>query len=207
MIEGDAGAFMLAFHDLRLVFPLRGDPHELQQVGLAYFKAMRRFPLSAVMAGSEVWLANGKRFPKPAEWIESIPPRPKAASLVPLLELEAVAYQRAETLGYEDEPCHCDDCRAAGVDHRFLRFVPDLDDDDRDVKGLIGDRVVTRGHWAHGIELARWYTAREAFWNRCDALGLRTTAETRHEVRPSFEQIIERIFEPKPKPNSEASGE
>lgn len=205
MIEADTFAFMADFNDLRRVFPLRGEPYEIQQVGIAYFKAMRRFPLSAVSAGKDAWLVHGKRFPKPAEWIESIPPKPKSATIPALTELERVEYQRAETLGYEHDPCTCQACQAAGVTHRFLRFVPDVDADHRDVKGTIGDRVVTRGHWAHGDELKRWYAAREAFFATCDRLGLRTTLEQRQANRPSFEQMIERIFEKKPKPPDEAT--
>lgn len=204
MTEGDTFPFLSVFHDVRRIFPLRGDAHELQQVGLAYFKAMRRFPLSAVIAGADVWLARGKRFPRPAEWIESIPSRPKSATIEPLLELERVEYQRAETLGYEDDPCRCDACREAGVDHRFLRFVPELDENDRDIRGLIGDRVVTRGHWAHGHELKRWYAARDGFWATCDRLGLRSTPEKAKEARPSFEQLIDRIFQKRQKPEASA---
>lgn len=207
MIEADAFAFLAEFHDLRRVFPLRGDAHELQQVGLAYFKAMRRFPLSAVSSGKDAWIAHGTKFPKPAEWIESIPRRTAVSSVPVLLDDERLAYARAETLGFEDEPCKCEACRAAGVDHRFLRFVPDLDDDDRDVKAQIGDRLVTRGHWAHGHELARWYRARDGFYERCDALGLRTKPEQANKARPSLQQMIERIFEKRRKPKPEPEPE
>lgn len=209
MIESDAFAFLAEFHDLRRVFPLRGDPHELQQVGLAYFKAMRRFPLSAVSSGKDAWLAHGTKFPKPAEWIESIPRR-SAVSTVPVFsDEERLAYVRAETLCYEDEPCKCAECRAAGVDHRYLRFVPDFDDDDRDVKARLGDRLVTRGHWAHGQELGRWYRAHDAFHESCEAsLGTRFEKQAAAEGVP-LEKIIERIFEKrrKPKPEPETSGE
>lgn len=209
MIDADSGAFMAEFHDLRRIFPLRGDAHELQQIGLLYFKVLRKFPLSAVAAGKAVWVERGKRFPKPAEWRESIPPRPVAATILPLTGQARLDYLRAETLKYEDDPCRCLLCKAAGVDHRFLRFVPDLDEDDRDVRVQIDDRIVTRGHWAHGEELRRWYAARDAFWATADALGLRTKADKAKAAKVPFEQRIERLFAKRPKPGDppQASGE
>ncbi len=173
MTEAEMFAFVAVFHDLRRVFPLRGDAHDLQQTALSYFTAMRRFPLSAVEAGAEVWLAHGTKFPKPAEWIASVPRKTTTPTVVAFTDAERLEYVRAESLAYEDAPCHCDACRAAGVDHRLARFVPDLDADNRDIRVRDGDRLVTRGHWAHGYELAAYYRARDAFWSLCDSLGLR----------------------------------
>jgi len=56
--------------------------------------------------------------------------------------------------------CECVLCGQAGVTHRPIRYVPD----DDELKAKIGDRVILRGHWAHGQELKRWYAAKEAFW-------------------------------------------
>lgn len=166
MTEAELFPFLAVFRSVLQVFPKRLDEHELSQMGGSYFKAMRRFQLSQVTAGADVWTQRGKFFPKPAEWIDSIP---KATAhrpdVVELTSAEILEYEDAERQHYEGEPCRCLDCRAAGVDHRFLRFVPDFDADGHDVKGKIGDRIVVRGHWIHGSELASFYMNREAFWS------------------------------------------
>lgn len=165
MTDAELFQFLDVFKGVARVFPQRGDEHELKQKSAAYFKAMRRFQLSQVAAGADAWVQRGKYFPKPAEWIDSIP-RPSAtrAEVGELTSGEILEYEEAERRHYEGEPCKCPECRFAGVDHRFLRFVPEVDANGRDVKGKIGDRMVVRGHWAHGTELAGYYRAKEAFW-------------------------------------------
>lgn len=171
MTEAELFAFGAIFQSVQLVFPLRGEEHEIRDVRSSYFKAMRRYDIRAVQAGADVWLQRGKRFPRPAEWIDSIPTRPPASEIQELSSEEIRVYLRAESRGYEDDPCRCHACRLAGVDHRFLRFVPEFDAEDRDAKVRLGDRIVTRGHWAHGDELARWYVAKERFWGQLHALA------------------------------------
>jgi hypothetical protein len=201
MTDAEMFAFMAVFNDLRRVFPLRGDAHEIQQTAAAYFKAMRRFPLDAVAAGAEAWIAHGTKWPKPTEWIASIPRRgPAKPSLVALTAAERDEYARAEALHYDDAPCRCDACREAGVDHRLVRFVPDLDTTGRDCRALDGDRVVTRGHWAHGAELAEYYRARDAFWSLCATLELRTPPVRTPRERLTVLERIAQAFAARPAP-------
>jgi len=165
MTDAEVFQFLDVFKGVARVFPQRGDEHELKQKSGAYFKAMRRFQLNQVAAGADVWMERGKYFPKPSEWIDSIPRqsahRPEVGELT---AAEIVEYEDAERRHYDGEPCRCQACRAAGVDHRLLRFVPEVDANGQDAKGKIGDRIVVRGHWAHGQELAGYYRAKAAFW-------------------------------------------
>ncbi len=200
MTDTDRDAFDDVFLKLRRLFRLLGEAHDIAQVSAAYFKVLKRWPLSAVTAGAEKWIETGKRFPKPAEWIESIPKHRPTSTIPALSADEAIAYVRAERLHYEDEPCTCADCRAAGVTHRFVRFVPEADEHDRDIYAMIGERRVTRGHWAHGDELRRWYAARDAFWDTCRSLGLMTKQTQRATEKLPFEERILKIFEKRPTP-------
>lgn len=162
MTDHDALAFAATFQKLRGFFALRGDREEIQQISALYFKVLSRFPLPAVDAGADAWIEKGARFPKPAEWIKTIP-RGATATLPTMTADEATEHRRAVALHYEDEPCNCVECTAAGVTHRFLRYVPESDADDRDIRRLLDSKPVTVGHWAHGEELQRWYAARDAY--------------------------------------------
>lgn len=167
MTDSELFPFMDAFRGLQRVFPKRLDEHDLQQMGSAYFKALRKFPLGRVQAGADAWVQRGKFFPKPAEWIDAIPQaKPASADIPSMTEAQAEDYRRAERLRYEDAPCGCQACRAAEVHEKPLRFVPTLDANDNTTRMREGERIVTAGHWAHGVELARWYHARADF---CDA--------------------------------------
>jgi hypothetical protein len=163
MHASDDVSFAAVFSKLRGIFPLRGDHAEIRQIAESYFRVLMRFPLKAVEAGADAWIEKGERFPKPAEWLASIPRGPKLADVLPMTEDDAREHQRAADLHYEDEPCPCHLCQKAGVSHRMLRYVPECDRDGRDMRMRIGDRVVVRGHWAHGDELKRWYAARDSF--------------------------------------------
>lgn len=166
MTDVDLFAFMDAFRGLQRVFPKRLDDLQTTQLGQSYFKALRRFPLSQVQAGADAWIQRGKFFPKPAEWMDAIPRARTTQPAIPELSaLEASDYLAAERRRYDGEPCGCPACRSAGVDHRPTRFVPEFDAiTGLDLRARIGERVVVRGHWAHGDELARWYAAKEKFW-------------------------------------------
>lgn len=163
MRDVDLVPFTATFHRLRGVFALRGDHAEIQQIVAVYFKVLRRYPIEAVTAGADLWAEKGTRFPKPVEWITSMPRR-ITAEVLEVSQDEAGEYLRAERLRFEDEPCSCRACLAAGVTHRCLRYVPEQHDLGGDAKGRIGDRVIVRGRWIHGDALARWYVARDAFW-------------------------------------------
>jgi hypothetical protein len=162
MTDHDLGAFTQVFQLLRGTFALRGESAEIHQQIAVYFRILRRYPLSAVEAGAATWMEKGSRFPKPVDWIGAIPRR-ETIALLEMPPEEAREHLHAKSLHYEDAPCHCVLCKGAGVDHRFLRYVPDIDRDGRDARMRLGDTVVTRGHWAHGEELARWYDARDRY--------------------------------------------
>jgi hypothetical protein len=103
-----------------------------------------------------------------------------------MTEAEAREYQRAEALKYEDRPCSCQACKAAGVDWKPLRFVPEFTADgfDRKVRDPFKDRIVTAGHWAHGAELAGYWRARGEFYAKWTALlGKKTIPELSPPVR------------------------
>lgn len=176
MTDSQVPEFMEVLRGVTRVFPIRGDDRDVQQLGAAYFKALRRYPLSMVTAGAEVCIQRGKHFPKPAEWLANIP-RPSASSVpVPVLsEREAQEYHRAERLKYEDAPCGCFDCQHAGVSEKPLRFVPEFtpEDTDRKVRDSLKDRIVTAGHWAHGLELAGYYRSKAKFYTEFKAMVAR----------------------------------
>lgn len=201
MTDSDVFEFNQVFEDVRRVFPLRSDEHETRQLVTSYFKALRRYPLAQVRDGAERAIAAGKRFPKPGEWIDAIPRVGSGAELPALSALETAEYLDAEKRGYEGDPCGCPACKEAAVEHRLLRFMPDEDRDGHVLKARIGDREIARGHWARGWELHRWYRARDAFWEKCHALGLMTKPEQRRTERMPFEKRLEAIFTKLGKPS------
>jgi hypothetical protein len=172
--DGDLFAFLAIFRDLLQMFPKRLDDSDVDKLAKGYFAALRRFTIPQIQAGADVWVQRGKFFPKPAEWRESIPRTVSAATaLVELGGADAAEYLDAERKAWEGEPCDCRACRDAGVSHRFLRYVPESDENGIEARGLISTRTVVRGHWAHGEELARWYVAKEKFWADFRALVTR----------------------------------
>lgn len=194
MTDAELPAFMQAFDDVRRIFPLRGEDDELRHVGASYFKAMRRFPLPAVRAGADAWLQKGERFPKPAQWIESIPKRRVTPELHALSADDTREYPRVEQLRYEDTPCVCRDCHAAHVTDKPLRFVPEIDADGRDAQALLGERVIVKGHWAHGRELGRWYAAKNAFWAAMFERFGCESPKAQRKLKTTYEQRMKQIF-------------
>jgi hypothetical protein len=79
---------------------------------------------------------------------------------------EADDLARATAWCFEDAPCGCVQCYAAGVTDRPLRFVPtELGPDEYErAFNLRTGKVEIVGHWAHGDELHRWYAARDVFF-------------------------------------------
>lgn len=174
MTEADLPAFMEVLREVTAVFNVR---HDVDVISPAYFKALRTFPIRMVAEGGERCTMKLKRFPKPAEWAEMVP-RPTATGVPEMNSFEAADYNEAESLFYEMPPCGCHLCKMAGV-NMPLRYVPDTDEP----KAKIGDRVVTRGHWAHGVELKRWYAAKEAFWAKARSLGYKSNLLNPSEKR------------------------
>lgn len=194
MQDADLFEFMAIFRELLGVFPKRLDEAEIGSLSKAYFHALRRFTIPQLRAGADVWVQRGKFFPKPSEWRESVPREAvQSVALVELTPVEAAEHLDAERLCYQGEPCACRRCQGAGVTHRFLRYVPESDEYGRDAKALIGERVVTRGHWAHGEELAGWYAAKDRF--RADYLALL--------ARMSMPKLTTPIAQPEPEPEPE----
>jgi hypothetical protein len=170
MTAADVVAFTAAFNGLRVLFPLRADRAEVEQLQRLYFRALARFSIERVEAGAETWTASGTRFPKPAEWVRAIPSEDRALSRLHVLdEPEATEHRRAAARYYEGEPCACFDCQQAGVTHRLLRYVPMQDEHGCEMRGLLDGRPVVRGYWAHGADLAAFYEARDAFTAEEDA--------------------------------------
>lgn len=165
MTDAEIFPFMATLRDVIRVFPVRGDETDVQQLGASYFKALRRYPLTMVQSGAERVIAQNKHFPKPAEWLDAIPRVTTGAGV--LEELSAFdrdEWLAAERARWDGAPCKCSECREAGVTDRSQRFVPDINANGDDARGLIEERTVTRGHWIHGHDLARWYAAKDAFW-------------------------------------------
>lgn len=154
-------AFMDTFKSVMIMFNVRQDADTL---AAEYFKVLKPFPIRLVSEGGDKCKASLKRFPKAAEWKENIP-REVGPGLSEMNSFEAADYREAESCFYEMPPCGCDLCGKAGVSHRPIRYVPDADEP----KFRLGEVVVVRGHWAHGVELKRWYAAKDAFWSKVRA--------------------------------------
>lgn len=174
MQDADLFAFMAIFRELLNVFPKRLDEADVTVMSKAYFNTLRRFSIAEIQAGADAWMQRGKFFPKPVEWLESIPRQSLTVALSLLTPAEAAEYLDAERRHYEGDVCGCRRCVSAGVSHRFLRYVPESDEQGRDLRGLIGERAVVRGRWIHGEELRRWYEARDAFMASFAALQKKT---------------------------------
>ncbi len=174
MTSYDLAAFTETFDNLaRVLISRRMDDTERSQMLSAYFKALRAYDLAAVKGGAEVVLATAKHFPKPVEWIEAMPRRSGQPADVPVLfENEARTWRAAEASFWEKDPCSCSLCKAANVDWKPLRFVPEFDEYDRERKVFDQgrNRIVTAGHWAHGVELAGYYRARGEYLSMADSL-------------------------------------
>lgn len=194
MTDAEMFQFLDTFRSLRRVFPLRGDAHDDQDRGASYFKALRKWPLRDLQAGADRWLQIGKHFPKPAEWIDAIPKQRVVAEVVTLEPFQAAEWLAAERRVWEDSPCGCSHCRAAMVDQKPLRFVPEFNADGTDRRVLLGDRVVTAGHWAHGTELAAYYRAKEEFYARFSAFSRARAMDQKKRKKISFRERLDRIF-------------
>lgn len=201
MTDHDSQAFGVLFLKLRNVFNMRSDKADVREAMGVYFGVLRRYPLPTVEAGADAWIEKGTRFPKPAEWLNAIPKAARAGVLV-MSEVEAREHRHAMDLHYQDEPCACHLCKTAGVSHRFLRYVPDTDEDDRDVRMELDGKTVARGHWAHGLELQRWYAARDAFYALKRTVKPKAIADAEVQTHPHtnepFDARTDSVFEDEP---------
>lgn len=194
MTDSELFAFKEIFDDVRAVFPLRGDDEEITRIMGQYFRALRRFHLHQVRTGAENCVRAMRKFPRPAEWIDGIPKYAASREITELTPAQAREWIQAELKRWEGEPCSCSLCQEAGVTHRFTRFVPEFDADDRDLRARIGERIITRGHWAHGDELKRYYAARDEFWEKCEVLGLRNKKQIDRDKKRPIIEVLEEIF-------------
>lgn len=194
MTASDFSEFGTEVRRLATVFRLKASPAELGQIIDAYFHALQRFSVTQIVNATDAWIAKETKFPKPAE-LAAIAPR-RATPMTALAGDALEDWLRAERLRWEDEPCRCAACVAADVTEKPLRFVPEFDADDRDLRVMVNGRIVTAGHWAHGTELARWYKARADFYNRCLELGLRGNVlqPAAKRKKSSFKERMDKIF-------------
>jgi hypothetical protein len=185
MIEQDFEKFQRAFVRLAGLFRLRLHGDALDELTRSYFKILQEFTLADVFEGAKRVVEKQRAFPKPIDWLRAIPkpPPPQSSELV-MTDDQAEEWQRAERLRYDDAPCGCSSCVAAGVSDKPVRFVPEFTADGRErrLRNLRLDRVVTAGHWAHGTELAGYYRAKAAFYDRFHAtLARKTVAPVRRD--------------------------
>jgi len=155
----------------RLTVLQRMDVTDLQAVTSSYFRALQRFDLVDLERAVDRWLEKETRFPKPAQLVALAYElrRPAAAPVEAMTEPEAREWVRAERQHWEGDACGCLECQSHGVGEVPRRFVPLFDRDDREVKGRVGDRIVTRGEWVHGAALMNWHLARERFYTTARA--------------------------------------
>jgi hypothetical protein len=190
--QTDYGEFVKEVRRLTTVFRVRTTPSEIEQMSGAYFSALQRFSLEQVINASDAWIAKESKFPKPADLAQRMPAAPITAYT--LSGAEAAEWLQAERQRYEAPPCSCQSCVAAGVTDQPLRFVPNFDANDRDVRVLLGERTVTAGHWAHGVELQRWYAARA----QCRAVFQTFAVKKRlKRQKVSFEDRLAELYKPR----------
>ena len=199
MTDSDVFRFQSVLKRLCVTFRVRTDTDDFKVLAESYFDALRGWPFDDLERGAEAWISGQTRFPKPIEWKQAIPR--KQVELIAMGMSEAREYTRAELKGWEDDPCGCQHCVAAHVSDKPLRFVPDFDDNDTELRATHPNRAmaVTRGHWAHGDELARWYEARANFYNAYFAITNAFTAEKRKKKRPFLERLEEIYAKPREK--------
>lgn len=192
MDSSDAGTFDTAFGRVSGAFSKIFKAGELEPMKAAYFRALAPFPISAVVAAGDECIRTLKRFPRVADWRQAI----RTSGPVPRDVREMTAHERTEQerarqLGYRNAPCACGACVAAGVSDREIRFVPTLWPDGTEETALNGRQAVeVVGHWAHGAELARWYTARDAFFRLAAGKGPRVLHHERRR-RPFADRLAE----------------
>jgi len=171
MTDFDFATFEKAFGRLTVAFRLKLKAPERDDLARTYFKSLDAHPIDAVIAAGKRCVEQCRVFPKVADWLHELgtadlPACPPDQRYMAVDEADALEY--AAAVRYEADPCGCEACVAAGVDHRPLRFVPST------IENLGFERafnprrnkVEVVGHWAHGAELARWYAARAVFMTR-----------------------------------------
>jgi len=167
MTEIDFATFEVAFERMVTAFRTKLTVKETRDMPRIYFRALQTYPLDVVLLAGKWCVDNRKRLPQIVDWIEVLASRTPATGPVDARQMrvdESEAHDRAAALCYADAPCLCLECQAAGVDHLELRFVPtERSDTYERAYNPRRAKVEVVGHWAHGVELQRWYAARDAF--------------------------------------------
>lgn len=168
MTDFDFTTFEKTFERVLIVFRLKLKPSEREQLTRTYFKILDQHAIEDVVAAGKRCVEKHRTFPKAADWLAELahvtaavcPPDRRQMGIG-----EADELARAEAMRFDDGPCYCDECVAAGVDGMPRRFVPLTVDGDELERAFNPRRarVEVVGHWAHGAELARWYAARDEF--------------------------------------------
>jgi hypothetical protein len=169
MTDMDREKFDEAFSRLVTAFRLKLKAADLDTLAQTYFRVLAPcWSIDEVLAGGRVCLEKHRRFPKVADWLAELPSRSPSPTRSTdhrwMTADEMEAHDRAAHLAYQDHPCDCRGCVAAGVSDKPLRFVPN--DDGERAYHARRQQVEDVGHWAHGDQLARWYAARETFFNK-----------------------------------------
>jgi hypothetical protein len=182
----DFEPFAAAFRRLALAFNLRLGQAARLELTQTYFRVLDEYPLAEVLMAGRSLLQTHTTMPKVAEWLARLhgpasapspaaPVSPPQGPDVRTMSVEEVeTHARAVRLGYEDTPCICSACEAAGVSDRPRRFVPTLwpDDSEQRAYNPRSAKVETLGHWAHGDELRRWYEARQRCFDAASRYGV-----------------------------------
>jgi hypothetical protein len=185
MLDHEFEKFQRAFVRLAGLFRLRLQGDALDELARSYFKILSEHPLGDVFDAAKHVIEKQRSFPKPIDWLRAIPKRLPTPTEPDMTDKQAAEWYRAERLRWEDTPCSCLLCQAAGVTEKPLRFVPEFTDTDRErrVRNARLERVVTAGQWAHGDELAGYYRAKADFYERFyQSLGHRALAPIRREL-------------------------
>lgn len=154
MTDQEMGAFMGLLGRMGAVFSKR--EHDLETLAPSYFRALKRFPYGDVLRAADHLIAVEPHFPRPSRWIAAIGETHKGDPLEALTGREAAEHLHAQRLGWEADPCGCDECREAEVSDRRVRYVP-IEPHQRVVLGF---HTTVRGRWIHAWELRAWYEAR-----------------------------------------------
>jgi hypothetical protein len=169
MTDFDFATFEKAFGRVITAFRLKLPPQERDDLTRTYFKILDAHPIDHVITAGKRCIETLRTFPKAADWLGELsrtaaPTCPADRRTMSVDEADELA--RAHALAYEEPPCFCVLCYAAGLTNRPLRYVPTEFGPDEVERAFNPrtSRLEIVGHWAHGEELARWYAARDVFF-------------------------------------------
>lgn len=151
---------------------LRGYSKLGEGAAAQYFRVLKGFDFGDVARAADYWAGHEQFFPAPAQWVEAVSKVPKGQPLLELSVDQAREYADAEGRGFEGQCCTCRECAQNGVDEKPTRYVPTEDRHGETEQRTYRGRAVVVGHWAHGLELFRWYAARANFYEQAMRLKL-----------------------------------